>query len=192
MNDTLLWYATRGAGVVSLLLLTAVVVLGITSAMRWQTTRWPRFLTTGLHRNLALLTLVLLAVHIVTAITDPFTALGLNAALIPFSSSYRTVWLGLGAIAMYLLIAVVVTSLLRPLFGHRAWRVVHWLTYAMWPIAVVHGIGTGTDSRFSWMLALDGLCVIAVVLAGLWRTSRPSMTDWRQPASRRLSRSASR
>jgi methionine sulfoxide reductase heme-binding subunit len=180
MSDTILWYATRGAGIVSLVLLTAVVVLGITSAMRWQAASWPRFLTTGFHRNLALTTLAFLAIHIVTAVVDPFTALGWNAALIPFSSSYRTFWLGLGVVAMYLLLAIVITSLLRPLFGVRTWRIVHWLTYAMWPVALIHGIGTGTDRRFSWMLFIDGVCVAAVLLAVLWRTGRGSPTSWRQ------------
>jgi sulfoxide reductase heme-binding subunit YedZ len=193
MNDTILWYATRGAGVVSLVLLTVVVVLGITSAMRWQTPAWPRFLTTGFHRNLALLTLVFLAIHIVTAIVDPFTALGLNAALIPFSSSYRTFWLGLGAVAMYLLVAIVITSLLRPLLGYATWRIVHWLAYAMWPVALVHGFGTGTDRGFSWMLAIDGSCIIAVLLAVFWRSSRPSPTSWRAlPAAPGMKGSTSR
>jgi predicted ferric reductase len=184
MSDQVLWYATRGAGAVSLVLLTVVVVLGITSAMRVQSAAWPRFVTTGLHRNLALMTLVFLAIHIITAIVDPFTALGIPA-LIPFASSYRTFWLGLGAVALYLLIAIVLTSLLRSLFGTRAWRAVHWLTYAMWPIALIHGFGTGSDSRFSWMLALDGVCIIAVALAVLWRTSRPSAPDWRKPELQR-------
>lgn len=184
MNSQILWYATRGAGIVSLLLLTVVVILGITSAMRAQSRSWPRFVTIGMHRNLALMTLVFLAVHISTAIVDPFTALGV-AALIPFASPYRTFWLGLGAVALYLLIAIVITSWLRPLFGAKAWRAVHWLTYAMWPIALIHGFGTGTDSRFSWMLVIDGLCVIAVAMAVLWRTSRPSLKDWRQPAGGR-------
>src|SRR5438034_7893375 len=153
MSDTILWYATRGAGVVSLILLTAVVVFGIVSAMRWQSPSWPRFLTTGFHRNLALTTLIFLSLHIITAVVDPFTALGWNAALIPFSSSYRRLWLGLGVIAIYLLLAIVVTSLLRPLVGYRSWRAVHLLAYGMWPIGVVHGIGTGTDTRFLWMWA---------------------------------------
>ena len=180
MSDTVLWYASRGTGVVSLVLLTGVVALGILSAMRWQSPSWPRFLTTGFHRNLALTTLVFLAVHIVTAVVDPFTALGWNAALIPFSSSYRRLWLGLGVIAIYLLLAIVATSLLRPLFGYRVWRAIHWLTYAMWPIALIHGIGTGTDPRFVWMLAIEVICVGSVASAILWRWSRVSPTAWRR------------
>ena len=180
MNDTILWYATRGAGVVSLVLLTGVVVLGIVSAMRWQTASWPRFLTTGFHRNLALSTLIFLAIHVVTAVVDPFTALGWEAAIVPFSSPYRRFWLGLGVVGIYLLLAIVLTSLLRPLFGARVWRMVHWLAYAMWPVALVHSIGTGTDPRFAWMLAIEAICVGSIIAAMTWRLSRTAPTGWRQ------------
>jgi len=180
MSDTVLWYATRGAGIVSLVLLTGVILLGIIGAMRWQTASWPRFLTTGFHRNLAVMTLIFLALHIVTAVVDPFTALGWNAAIIPFSSSYRRFWLGLGVVALYLLIAIAATSLLRPLFGHRTWRAVHWLAYLMWPVAVIHGIGTGTDLRFAWMVAIEVVCVGSVIAAVVWRVSRAAPTAWRQ------------
>lgn len=165
MSDTLLWYTTRGAGAVSLVLLSGVVVLGILSALRVQTSGWPRFLTAGLHRNLALMTLVFLALHIVTAVVDPFTHLGWLTAVVPFSSYYRTIWLGLGTVAFELLVAIVVTSLARPLIGQAAWRLVHWLTYASWPIAVIHGLGTGTDVWSAWSLVLTALCVGAVVAA---------------------------
>jgi predicted ferric reductase len=165
VSDTLLWYVTRGAGAVSLVLLTAVVVLGILSALRVQAAGWPRFLTTGLHRNLALMTLVFLALHIITAVVDPFTHLGWLTAVVPFSSSYRTLWLGLGTFAFELLLAIVVTSLARGLIGHAAWRMVHWLTYASWPVAVIHGIGTGTDTLSAWLLVITVACVVAVVAA---------------------------
>jgi methionine sulfoxide reductase heme-binding subunit len=165
VSNSLLWYTTRGAGAVTLILLTAVVVLGVLSALRVQSQSWPRFLTTGLHRNLALMTLVFLALHIVTAVVDPYTNLGWAAALIPFSSSYRTFWLGLGVISFELLVAIVVTSLVRGMLGHRAWRAIHWLTYAAWPIGVVHGLGTGTDTWSAWMLAITAGCVAAVGMA---------------------------
>src|SRR2546421_7288183 len=129
MPDTLLWYTTRGAGAVTLILLSSVAVLGILSALRVQSARWPRFLTTGLHRNLALMTLVFLALHIVTAVVDPFTKLGWGAALIPFASSYRTLWLGLRVISFQLLVAIVATSLSRGFLGHRAWRAIPLLAY---------------------------------------------------------------
>jgi sulfoxide reductase heme-binding subunit YedZ len=169
VSNQILWFATRGAGIVSLLLFTAVTCLGILTVVRWQSPSWPRFLTVQLHRNLALLSVGFLAIHIVTAIVDPFTSLGLVAAAIPFASSYRPLWVGLGVISMDLTIAIIVTSLLRDRLGQRAWRAVHWLAYASWPLAVVHSLGAGSDAFAPWMLAITGTCVAAVGAAVVWR-----------------------
>lgn len=169
MSDQLYWFATRGAGVVSLLLFTAVMCIGILTTMRWQSARWPRFLTAELHRSLALVSVVFLAFHIVTAIVDPFTDLGLAAALIPFASSYRPLWVGLGVLSIDIGLAVLVTSLLKARVGQRSWRAVHWLAYASWPLSVLHSIGSGSDATAPWMLAVDVLCVGAVLIAIAWR-----------------------
>jgi sulfoxide reductase heme-binding subunit YedZ len=171
MNDQLLWFATRGAGIVSLLLLTFVTCLGILTVVRWQSPSWPRFLSAQLHRNVALLSIAFLVVHVVTAIVDPYTSLGLAAAAIPFASSYRPLWVGIGVISMDLAAAVVVTSLMRERLGQRAWRLVHWLTYGAWVLAVVHGLGSGTDALAPWMLGVQGLCVAVVAGAIAWRMS---------------------
>jgi methionine sulfoxide reductase heme-binding subunit len=182
VNNSALWYATRGAGVVSLLLLTAVVVMGILAVTRFQAAGWPRFLSSGLHRNLALLSVVFLAIHILTAVVDPFTALGWNAVLIPFLSSYRRFWLGLGLLSFDLMLAIVATSLLRRLIGPRTWRLVHWLTYAALPLALLHGIGTGSDTRFGWMVLLNAVCIAAVILAIAFRLQ----SQFRKAPSRML------
>src|SRR2546423_920170 len=165
MNDTLLWYTTRGAGVVALLMLTGVAVLGVLTSLRAAPASWPRFMVGGLHRNLALLTVSFIGVHIVTAVVDPFTHLGWAAALIPFTSYYRTFWLGLGAIAAELLAAVVLSSLLRRLLGFRTWRATHWLAYICWPVALAHGLGTGTASGSAWLRGLDPVCAMALAAA---------------------------
>lgn len=167
--EGLLWYATRGAGMVSLVLFTVVACLGMLTVGRWQRPGWPRFLTAELHSNLALLSIVFLAIHILIAVLDPYTSLGVGAALIPFSSPYRQFWLGLGGVAMYLIGAVIVTSLLRARIGRRAWRAVHWLSYASWPIAVLHGIGTGTDGGEAWSLVIVGGCIVAMIASLAWR-----------------------
>jgi sulfoxide reductase heme-binding subunit YedZ len=174
MSDTVLWYATRGSGAVSLLLLSGVVGLGVLTAARFEAAGWPRFLTAALHRNLALTAVVFLALHVVTAVTDPFTRLGWTAALVPFGSWYRPLWLGLGAVAMELLAAIVATSLLRRAVGRRAWRVVHWLAYAAWPVAFAHGLGTGTDTTSDWMIAIDVLSAGAVLIAVAGRLLAPA------------------
>ena len=136
-----LWYATRAAGLVTLLLLTLSALLGVLTAGRFASPSWPRFLTVGLHRNLSLLALVFVALHVGTTVLDSYTSIQVSAAFIPFISSYKRGWLGLGAIALDLLIVLVVTSLTRIRLGHRAWRLVHWSGYACWPVAVAHGVG---------------------------------------------------
>jgi predicted ferric reductase len=181
VSDIVLWYTTRGAGAVSMILLSAVVILGVLSSLRFQSAGWPRFLTPALHRNLALMTLVFLGLHIITAVVDPFTHLGWLTAVVPFSSYYRTFWLGLGTIAFELLAAIVVTSLLRGLIGQAAWRAIHWLAYASWPVAVLHGFGTGTDALSAWFMVLSIVCVGSVVMAIVYRILVPS-TDPLTPA----------
>lgn len=163
------WYATRGAGMVLLILLTAVVVLGILTTNRWGTARIPRFVSGALHRNISLLTIVFLVLHIATAIFDSFAHLGLKDALIPFASNYRPIWMGVGVIGAELFLALVITSLLRDRLGYRTWRLTHWLAYASWPLALVHGLGTGSDSRTAWALLMNAACVGAVLLALGWR-----------------------
>jgi methionine sulfoxide reductase heme-binding subunit len=169
MTDSILWYTTRAAGIVSLILLTAVVCLGILQVVRWGSPGWPRFLSAALHGNIALLSIVFLVVHIVVAVIDPFTSLGWASALVPFSSGYRQVWLGLGGVSMYLVGALIATSLLRSRLGLRTWRIVHWLAYGAWPLAVLHGLGTGSDTGAPWLWAVDGVCIAAVVAALGWR-----------------------
>ena len=173
MSTTYLWYTTRGLGAVTLLLLSAVMVLGLLSAARFESAGWPRFVTTGFHRNLSLLAVIFLALHIVTAVVDPYTNLGWAVVLVPFSSSYRTLWLGLGTVAFDLLLAVLLTSLLRVFIGRSAWRAVHWLAYASWPVAIVHGFGSGTDAWSTWLLVLNAICIIAVGWAGVARLMLP-------------------
>lgn len=163
-GPTPLWYTSRGAGAVALVLLTATVLLGIMDERRWHPAGWQRFVIDALHRNVSLLALAVLTVHVGTSVLDSFAPIGLKDAFVPFVSSYRPVWLGLGALAFDLLLFVLVSSLLRRYFGHRAWRSIHWLAYASWPVAVVHGLGTGTDARAGWMLALSFTCVAAVLV----------------------------
>src|SRR6202022_3553683 len=112
---------------------------------------WPKFLTTGLHRNLALMAIVFLALHIVTTVVDPFTHIGWLAAVVPFSSYYRTLWLGLGTIAFELLAAIVVTSLVRGFIGHRAWRAVHWLADGLWADPIILSFRTRGHALWAWV-----------------------------------------
>ena len=160
-----LWYATRATGLVALLLLTLCAVLGVLTTVRYTSARLPRFVTVGLHRNSSLLTVVFLGLHVLTTVADSYTSIGPLDAVVPFVSGYRTVWLGLGAVASDLLIALIVTSLVPLRLGYRGWRAVHWLAYVSWPVALAHAFGTGTDPVSGWMPVLALLCLGAVLAA---------------------------
>jgi predicted ferric reductase len=164
-----LWYATRATGLVAMVLLTASMALGLLSAVGYQRPGLPRFVTVGLHRNVSLLALAFTAAHVLTTVVDSYVSIPLQDAFVPFVSSYRPVWLGLGAIASDLLIALTVTSLLRSRLGYRTWHAVHWTSYACWPLALAHGLGTGTDTPVRWVLLLTLLCVAVVTGLLSWR-----------------------
>ncbi len=167
-----LWYAMRGSGLVALILLTLTVVGGVANARRFATPRWPRAMTALLHRNVALLAVVFLGVHIATAALDSYVSVGWLPAVIPFTSGWDRVWVGVGTASVDLMIALVLTSLLRSRMTYRIWRAVHWLAYASWPLALLHGFAAGTDSRTVWAQAVYVVSLGAVAAAVLWRLRR--------------------
>jgi methionine sulfoxide reductase heme-binding subunit len=164
-----MWYATRASGYTALVLLSASVVLGVLTSSRESRRDWPRFVVQTLHRNVSLLVGVFLVIHILTSVIDPFAKLTFVDAFVPFIASYRPLWLGLGVVGFELLVAITATSLLRHRLGWRSWRVVHLFSYASWPVAVIHGLGTGSDSKSVWALLLVAVCVLTVVAALMWR-----------------------
>lgn len=177
MTESALWYATRATGVISLLLFTLVAVLGIATAGRAAPTAAARALVAGLHRSAALLALAFLAVHVVGAVADGYVDIGLFSVLVPFTSAYEPVWVGLGTVALDLLVAVALTSLLRTRVPARAWRLVHRTAYLMYPIAVLHGLGTGSDLGSGLYLGAALVSVAVVAVAAGWRLTRRSTPD---------------
>jgi sulfoxide reductase heme-binding subunit YedZ len=169
------WYLTRSTGAVSLLLLTGAVALGVLDVRRFSTPQWPRFVVDTLHRNVSLLAIAFLLVHIVTSVLDSFAPISIVDVIVPFAGSYRPFWLGLGALSFDLLVAVTITSLLRRRLGYASWRMVHWLSYASWPIALLHGFGTGSDVKATWLLLLSIACLLVVLTVVIARvaTGRP-------------------
>jgi predicted ferric reductase len=162
-TSPVLWYATRATGTVALVLLTASVVLGTLTAVRAGGRPLPRFAVSDLHRRVSLLAVCFVAVHVLTAVLDTYVHIGLVAVVVPFASGYQPLWVGLGTVAFDLLVAVVVSSLLRYRISAGSWRAVHWLAFACWPVAVAHAVGTGTDLAFGWMQVLVALCIVAVL-----------------------------
>jgi sulfoxide reductase heme-binding subunit YedZ len=164
-----LWYLARGAGVVSLVMLTVSVVLGIGSRSGRPLFGLPRFAVALVHRNASLIAVGLVAVHMVLLLFDPYAQLRLVDLVLPFGAAYRPLWLGLGTLAVDMLFVVVATSLLRARIGVRVWRAIHWIAYALWPAAWLHGFFTGTDRDEVWLRLVAIACLLAVAAAGLWR-----------------------
>lgn len=168
-SSTALWYASRATGVVALLLLTAVLLLGLLVTRQGRLPGLPRFAVTGLHRNLSLIAVVFVALHVLTAVTDSYVNIPLTAAIVPLASPYERLWLGLGAVSFDIMIAVIVTSLLRRHLSRRLWRGVHLLAYVSWPVAWLHSIFSSTDMRHGELFLLGVACALVVVIAVGWR-----------------------
>lgn len=169
MDGPLLWFLNRGTGFALLGLLTLSMLLGVLATRGNAGRGLPRFVTQGLHRNLSLISTVLLLVHIAAAVADEYVDIRWWQAVVPFGATYEPLWLSLGTVATEIIAVVVVTSLVRRRMNLRAWRGVHVLAYAAWAIAVAHGIGIGTDTGESWATAAYAISIGLVSGAVLLR-----------------------
>jgi methionine sulfoxide reductase heme-binding subunit len=160
-----LWYVSRASGLTLLILFSAVMMLGVASRLGSAPSRWPRFVFPEVHRTLALFSVAFLALHVLTAILDPFVTIGWAATVLPFASGYRTLAIGLGTLAVDLGGAVIITSLVRRRLGFRSWRAVHWLAYLAWPVAFVHSLTAGNDLGIWWVELIEWGCAAAVATA---------------------------
>jgi sulfoxide reductase heme-binding subunit YedZ len=161
------WYAARAAGVVAYLLVSASVALGLTLAGKERLDRWPRFAVEDVHRFAGILAGTFIALHVFWLAVDSQARLGVGNLLIPFTSSYRPLWTGLGVVAAQLLVALAVTNHYRKRISYTLWRRLHYLNFAVWIATTAHGLGAGTDSgstAFLLMYAISAGTIAALVL----------------------------
>lgn len=170
MNE-MLWAFGRASGIIALLLFTVTVLIGIVTRSGRPLPGLPRFSVALVHRNVSLLAVVFLVLHVGTLLFDSYAKLNPLDVVVPFLGSFKPFWQGLGTVAFDLVLAIVLTGLLRRRIGRRVFRFVHWFAYAMWPIAVLHGIGNGTNGTSGWFLILAAGCTVAVGGAIIWRLS---------------------
>lgn len=178
LTESTYWYLTRASGLISLGLFSAAAALGLLTAGRVWSPRWPRFVTESLHRSVSLVAVGMVVVHVVTILMDRYVKIEPIDAVVPFVSAYLPLWVGLGAIAFDVIIVLVLTGLLRTRMSRFAWRAVHWLAYLGWPVALAHTIGIGTDRL--WVLAVVATSLMVVLLAGAYRVA-----GWRRVVVRR-------
>jgi methionine sulfoxide reductase heme-binding subunit len=171
MRSDAVWYLMRGSGVTALILLTGVVVLGILTSRKTSLPTLPRFATMSLHRSISLLAVVFLAVHIGTAVLDPYAQVRLVDLVVPFAGHWQALWLGLGTLAVDALAAVTVSSLLMKHIPRRTWRAIHWLGYGVWPLAFLHSAAIGSDAATTWLRAVAVAMLVTIAAAGFWRIS---------------------
>jgi methionine sulfoxide reductase heme-binding subunit len=169
IGESTYWYLARGSGLVSLALFTMAFALGLLTAGRVSSPRWPRFVTETLHRNMALTAVMFILVHVTVIVLDDYVTITPLEAVVPFIGQYSPLYLGFGALAFDVIIVLILTSLLRARLPYRAWRLVHWIAYAGWPIAVTHTIGIGSDQ--SWVLITAGVSVTLVLACGGFRVA---------------------
>ena len=156
------WYLARAAGITAYLLLSGVVLLGLTMASKKPLRRWPRFALEDVHRFGGLLVGSFVALHVITVAVDAWLPFTLTSLIVPFTSRYRPLWVGLGVAAAELLVALAVSNHYRRRLPYRYWRRAHYLNFLVWGAATVHGIGSGTDRSSPWMLAVYGVAAATV------------------------------
>ncbi len=167
-----IWYAARAAGVAAYVVLSIVVSLGLTLGGKAQTRRWPRFSVEEIHRFGGLLVGSLIGVHVLAIAADSFLPFSLTQLLVPFTSTYRPLWTGLGIAAAELLVALAITNHYRRRLPYRFWRRAHYLNFAVWAFASLHGLMGGTDRGAVWLAILYGVSVATVLMLLLWRFGR--------------------
>jgi sulfoxide reductase heme-binding subunit YedZ len=164
-----IWYAARASGVTAYVVLSLVVSLGLGLGGKAQSRRWPRFSVEDIHRFGGLLVGSLIGVHVLTIAMDSFLPFSLVQLLVPFTSTYRPLWTGLGVAAAELLVALAITNHYRKRLRYSFWRKAHYLNFAVWGLASLHGLMTGTDRGATWLAILYGVSVATVVMLLMWR-----------------------
>src|SRR5260370_41056486 len=158
------WDVARAGGFTAFGLLTLSVAIGLALTLHWQSSRWPRLINSELHNVVTLPVLIFTGVHVVAVWIAPFTNFGWNEVFIPFVSHYRPLWMAFGIVALYLGIAIGISTWLRPHIGYKWWRRLHVLTLLLYGLVVVHGIATGSDTRTWWGAAIY---VLSILLVGI-------------------------
>lgn len=174
------WYAARAAGVVAYLLLSAVVVLGISMAGKKKLRRWPRFAVEDVHRFGGILVGSFLVIHVVTIAIDAWLPFSIASIVVPFTSAYKPLWVGFGIVAAELLLALAITNRLRNArISFRFWRRAHYLNFAVWAAATAHSLGSGTDRSTPWLITLEAAAIVSVGSATGWRLLTRRLAKWR-------------
>lgn len=169
IDHTLSWEVARVGGMLALVLATASVVIGLALSLKMRSTAFPRFITNELHRYVSLLTIAFIVIHGLAVWADPFTAFTPSEVLVPLVAHYRPLWIAMGIVAGYLMLAVYASEWVRSRIGYAWWRRFHYVSFAVFLLGVLHGLGSGSDTATAWGIAVYGLCVGSVAVLVILR-----------------------
>jgi sulfoxide reductase heme-binding subunit YedZ len=172
------WYVARAGGILAFVLLTGSVVAGLLMSGRARLPGWPRFALEDVHRFLGLLTGAFLALHVGSLLLDSYLPFSLWSVVVPGTAPYRPLAVALGVVGAELLVALAITNRYRRQLSHRFWRRAHYLNFAVWILALAHGIAAGTDSTTIWALALYVPATALVVGLTVRRVLRTAPLLW--------------
>ncbi|HEY7832166.1 MAG TPA: ferric reductase-like transmembrane domain-containing protein [Ktedonobacterales bacterium] len=181
--EAVTWDVARAGGFTAYALLTLAVVEGLALSLRWQTNRWPRIINAELHNFLTLLAVIFTGIHILAVTIDPYTAFGLNEILVPLASHYRPLWMAFGIVALYLGLAIGLSTWLRPRIGYALWRRLHVLTLVLYGLVTVHGIFTGTDTQTWWAVGIYAASLVAVGIPLAYRLAPQPPAPVKHPSN---------
>ena len=172
-HDPTFWLIARATGLLAFALVSATVVAGLVLKGRPLPMLRPAGVT-DVHRFLSLLALMAVALHGVALVLDATVEVSLQALVVPGLVPYRPVWTGVGVVVAELMLLVHLSFRHRRRIGVKNWRRMHWVTYAVFVGAAVHGLLSGTDSDRPWALPAYVLIIGTVVGLTAWRATMPS------------------
>lgn len=157
------WYVARAGGLIAYMLLWLATLWGVLISSKMVKGWVDGTLLYNMHEFLPTLAMVFAAVHAVVLMGDAYIGFDLFDLLIPFRAPYRPIWTGLGSLSLYLSIALIASFYLRSVFSRRVWRLMHYLTYLAFGLALVHGLMAGTDATqpaVYWMYVATGATLL--------------------------------
>jgi DMSO/TMAO reductase YedYZ heme-binding membrane subunit len=184
--NPLMWYVTRAAATSSYITLSLLVILGLARSMTRLSGGRAGWWLDESHQFLALLTAGLVGLHLLSLLLDALIPFSIVNLLIPVAEPYRPFAVGVGVVTMYGMVVVLASSWLRRRLGHTKWRLMHYLSFAVFAGVTLHGVLAGSDSSQPWMIFLYVTAAISVGLLTFIRIfSRPSARPARAGYSRR-------
>lgn len=161
--NTILWIIGRSTGMVGVILLSLAAAMGLALSMKASTPRFPRWLTTELHRYVTIMAVVVSVMHLVVLWLDTEAGLSIVSLVVPFTSSWEPFAVGIGVLGLEITLVVWLTTRIRDRIGYRSWQVIHRFASIGWVLVIAHGLLAGTDTRATWAVVTYAVCAGLVI-----------------------------